>query len=89
MNWIDEVRQRLEYANEKLLIDLDTLMWEAGTVSKVLIEVREANKQALAAIPDEDPMEKLLTWLYDNYNLDNAMVIKYIREELGYKLEDD
>jgi len=70
MSWIEEVRKDLEYIKDAPI----------GTG----IRLQRRAAKALAAIPDEDPMQKLLNWLRDNYNLDNHMVIDYIKKELGY-----
>ena len=81
MNWIEEVREALKtliYLHDNPPILGRTRSEEIGFARK-----------ALAAIPDEDPMEKLLGWLRDNYNLDNQLVIDYIKKELGYGKENE
>ena len=86
MSWIEEAREALEVARR---------FAKASRISKlrmpdeIIDDVGIIFAKALAAIPDEDPMEKLLDWLRDNYNLDNQLVIDYIKKELGYGKENE
>ena len=90
MSWIEEVVRRLESVKTEADIILDE-RWSGLKPSKKQFArfVSDRVGAALAAIPEEDPMEKLLDWLRENYNLDNQLVIDYIKKELGYGKENE
>lgn len=84
MKWIQEVRD--------LLTDLHKDGWWYSRD-----EIAERASQALAAIPDEPEMMKLLRWLreqkedtpFDRQYAALADVEDYIWRKFGYKLEDE
>ena len=102
MNWIEEVRKSLGRLRDQAfyltrLYDIE-LGYAIGrsNVSSLKSAVEQADK-ALAAIPDEPEMMKLLNWLrrrqeiryWDSAHLALRDIEDYIEREFGYKLEDE